>query len=365
MKRSSRKTLIVQVTSDCNSLCKYCYAKKKKDILDGKTLSFLLFRIQEYLERRTADSLHIIWHGGEPSLLPLHYWKNVSLKFASLTKKYSLSFAVQTNLLRNCYEVYALWIENGWRISTSIDGPYEFHSLTRGISKKEFDRLLSNVVWVRSKQRNIGVVCVVNRHNFLYPEKLLKFFEEMKVNVRFNKVVSDSRDVKISYNDYFNFLEKVARLWISSASSIVIQPIFSDILSFFSKRSRSCDRNPYCFSSFLGISPEGKIYPCNRLIDIPDYSYGNIEAVSLESAWQKAKKKNDDLLRKVNDSFKLLCLDCEASLLCGLGCKSEFIYGEFSSLKRNFFEEFCLPFRRYFKALKDIAKDISDEFKKT
>jgi len=357
-----KKTLIIQVTSECNASCKYCYSIKKKNVLKEEVLNSLLFRIQEYLEKKTSVSLHIIWHGGEPSLLPIYYWKNVNSLFAPLIKRYSLSFAVQTNLMESCCEVYGFWIENGWRISTSIDGPYELHSLTRNVSKKEFDRLLSNVAWVNSKQGNIGVVCVVNRYNFLYPERLLRFFEEIRANVRFNKVVSNLEDVKISYGEYFGFLERVVELWINNKSSIVIQPVFSDILSFFGKGKRSCDRNPYCFSSFLGISPSGEVYPCNRLVNSPAYLYGSVKDVSLETAWQKARKRNSDLLRKIKESFRLPCLDCEANLLCGLGCKSEFIYGEFSSLNEDFYKEFCLPFKKYVKTIKNIAEDIANEF---
>jgi len=358
-----RKTLIIQVTSDCNASCKYCYNKKTSNVLKEEVVNFLLFRIWEYLEQKTSVSLHIIWHGGEPSLLPIDYWKSVSNKFSPLVKKYSLSFAVQTNLIQGCYEVYDFWIKNGWGISTSIDGPYDLHSLTRSISKREFDRLLSNVDWVNSKQGNIGVICVINRYNFSYPERLLMFFEEIKANVRFNKVVSDLEGVKISYSEYFGFLERVAELWISSNSSIVVQPIFSDILSFLGRGKRSCDRNPYCFNSFLGISPSGEIYPCNRLVNSPVYLYGNVKDVSLEVAWQKARERNSDLVRKIKETLELPCLDCEARLLCGLGCKSEFIYGEFSSLNENFFKEFCLPFKKYVKTIKNIVKDIADEFR--
>jgi len=358
-----KRTLIIQVTSNCNTSCKYCYCVKKKNTLKEKHLESLVFRIWEYF-KKTKLPLHIIWHGGEPSLLPVSYWEKVKLLFTPITKKYPLSFAVQTNLVGDNYEVYDFWIENKWKISTSLDGPYDLHSLNRNISRKNFDRLLTNIVSINSKQKNIGTVCVINRHNFLYPEKLLIFFEEINVNVRFNKVVSDHKYIKISYSEYFEFLERTAKLWINSESSIVVEPIFSDILFFLGKRKRSCDRNPYCFGSFLGISATGEIYPCNRLVNFHDLLLGSIECVPLEVAWRKARRKNSDLIKKIRKSFKLPCSDCEANLLCGLGCKAEFIYGEFSSLDRDFYKKFCLPFQKYVKTIKKIAGDIANEFGK-
>jgi uncharacterized protein len=215
-----------------------------------EVLNLLVSRIEEYLKKNPSASLRIIWHGGEPSLLPLDYWNNVRSIFSSLVERKLLTFAVQTNLINECYKTYNFWMENGWRISTSIDGPYELHSSVRFISRKEFDRILSNLIYVKSKQGEVGVVCVVSKCNFCHPKRLLEFFEKMKVNVRFNKVITKISEINISYDEYFGFLERVAELWIASKSSIVVQPVFSDILTFLGKKMRSCDRNPYCFGSF-------------------------------------------------------------------------------------------------------------------
>jgi uncharacterized protein len=358
MGKSVRRTLIIKVTSACNSSCVYCYSTNKREFLKKEVFDILLFRIEEYLKKNSDHRLHIIWHGGEPSLLPVEYWEEIAQKFLPLVRRYNITFAVQSNLIGDYRRIYKIWLNNGWRISTSLDGPYELHCLSRRISKEEFDSLMGNIRYVKSKQGKFGVICVVNRFNFRYPERLLNFFEKINVNVRFNKVVSTNEDVCISYREFYLFLKKIAQMWISNKDSlIVIQPILSDLLLFFGERKHTCDRNRYCFRYFLGIDPNGNIYPCNRLDDY-SYFYGNIRDLSLEDAWRVGTEKNSNLLEKIRKSLKLSCVSCKVSLFCGYSCKSEFVFGEFSSSINEFSTKFCSAFKEYVESIENIIEEV-------
>jgi radical SAM protein with 4Fe4S-binding SPASM domain len=112
----------------------------------------------------------------------------------------------------------------------------------------------------------------------------------------------------------------------------------------------------------LGISPTGEIYPCNRLVGVSKYLYGSLAEIPLDLAWLKAEKINADLMERIRNFFELPCLDCDVKSFCGLGCKSEFIYGSFSFIKKDFYREFCMPFKKYLKTIKNIAEAIADEF---
>src|SRR5215208_1571733 len=76
---------VVKVSKLCNLRCRYCYEWNDLHRTDRMGLSeweHLLRSIRRYHERRSAEvgadfNTTIIWHGGEPLLLPLGYMRSV------------------------------------------------------------------------------------------------------------------------------------------------------------------------------------------------------------------------------------------------------------------------------------------------
>ena len=70
--------LIFQSTSFCNLDCKYCYlpdrsSKVRMDInIIRQTLQNLV------KENLLGDTLNLLWHAGEPTVMPLEFYESVS-----------------------------------------------------------------------------------------------------------------------------------------------------------------------------------------------------------------------------------------------------------------------------------------------
>lgn len=72
---SSRKlTIIAKPTHSCNLNCKYCYLENSAE--NGKMSETLLAQsIQKVSD--FAENSHWIWHGGEPLLMGIDFYKSV------------------------------------------------------------------------------------------------------------------------------------------------------------------------------------------------------------------------------------------------------------------------------------------------
>ena len=62
--------LVIQGTAFCNIDCSYCYlpGRTRKQRIDLKTLCQLSARLVE--TRLAADEVNVVWHAGEPLVLP-------------------------------------------------------------------------------------------------------------------------------------------------------------------------------------------------------------------------------------------------------------------------------------------------------
>ena len=103
---------VVKVSKLCNLRCRYCYEWNELHRTERMGLSEwrrLLGAIRLYHERRTAEvgepfTTTIIWHGGEPLMLPLSYLRSVlDLQheiLGALLEDGAVVNGMQTNLYR-------------------------------------------------------------------------------------------------------------------------------------------------------------------------------------------------------------------------------------------------------------------------
>jgi uncharacterized protein len=282
-------------------------------------VDLIALRIEQYMDDCPDDHLNCLWHGGEPTLMPLPFWEHVEEAFSRVDSK-RFSKSIQSNLVnRNTGKIQWL-LEKGYSISSSLDGPYELHSKGRGSSRMQYDCVLRNIHVVKSLNGKLGVICVVTKNHLLDPVSSLDFFESLGVNVRFNMVDTDHPDFKISHQDYRDFLLQVAREWLTRRDTpIVVEPISSDITKLFGGISSGCNEVFDCNDHFLVVEPDASIYTCNRFASNPNWKYGNLSDRSLSEFW---KIISPEIFRSVE--YKLEeCGYCSARLLCGGGCKKQ------------------------------------------
>lgn len=128
--------MLKPVGSRCNMTYDYCYYQEKtmfyKDsagtLLDEELLEHF---VREYIESQTQREVLFTWHGGEPLLRPLSFYR----KALELQRRYArgrhIDNCLQTNGTLLTPEWCNFFRENGFLIGISIDGPRQLHDAYR------------------------------------------------------------------------------------------------------------------------------------------------------------------------------------------------------------------------------------------
>ena len=176
------------VGSLCNLACKYCYYLDKAHLYDNLpqkerfTMSDHTLEefIRQYLEAQTLPQVLFTWHGGEPLMRPLSFYKRV----LALQKRYARGRIIDNCLQTNGTLLNDEWCEffheNNWLIGISIDGPQEFHDeyrRSRG-GQPSFLKVMRGIRLLQKHGVEWNAMGVVNDYNADYPLDVYHFYKE-------------------------------------------------------------------------------------------------------------------------------------------------------------------------------------------
>lgn len=122
--------------SDCNLSCRYCYYLEKRRLYDETAVfcmsdELLELFTRQYIEAQTAGEVLFTWHGGEPLLRPLSFYRRA----LALQQRYAAGRHIDNCLQTNGTLITDEWCrffrDNGFLIGVSIDGPQRFHDAMR------------------------------------------------------------------------------------------------------------------------------------------------------------------------------------------------------------------------------------------
>lgn len=352
-------TIIIKVTNDCNLNCKYCFVEEsvpRNQIIPIETIRLLFDELEEHVSQPV---IHLTWHGGEPMLAGIDFYKKV----IDLQKNYKKRFvnAIQTNgTLIN--EEYARFFKaNSFLIGISLDGPQDINDLVRvdRNDKGTFEKVAGNLLILKDVNVGFGVLATIASHNVGQAEKLYSFFKENKLSVNFSSLYPSGNAVRnidsllISSREYASFMTEITDFWISDSQPVEIRSIeriFANLLSC-ANSSKTCTFSEKCHESFLALGPTGDLYPCCLFQGHEDFRYGNIHQVSLSQIPETPAWGN--LARRV-EYISGACSNCEINEYCHGGCPfNAFVtYGE---LNRK--DYYCGSHKKAFPSMLSILEN--------
>ena len=124
--------VVLQPTAFCNINCSYCYLpdRDNKHVLAQSTVTRLFSEL--FASGWTAPRLTVIWHAGEPLVVPAAFYREA---FASIERLRPASVAVHHAFQTNGMLIDADWcaLFRDWNVGVgvSIDGPRELHDRHR------------------------------------------------------------------------------------------------------------------------------------------------------------------------------------------------------------------------------------------
>ena len=192
--------LIFQSTSFCNLECKYCYLPdrnlKNKISLD-KIETTLKKIVQEELIK---DQFSIVWHAGEPTVLPIEFYQDVNkLVEAIIPKSIKVNQHIQTNATLLTDEWCKFFIETGMKVGVSLDGPQHINDRNRVLrnGKGTYDQIINGIVLLKKHKIEFSVIAVLTDYSLDFPDEIYRFFRELGVkSLCFNMDEEDGVNTK-------------------------------------------------------------------------------------------------------------------------------------------------------------------------
>ncbi len=365
MSMSREITVIVKVTNACNMACRYCFIEPS---VFHKTMVAATARrvIRVFLDSAWFSAVHFVWHGGEPLLRGRPFFEHVVHEQRARPTGVQYTNAIQTNATLLDDGLLAFLVGNEFAVGLSMDGPKSLTDASRpmraGPSVSAQEITLRAADRLRAVGQAPAAIVVINRVNVDHPEEVYREFKARSIDIKLNPLArsglaaAEGASMDISAAEYGAFMVRIFDAWFDDPQpSISIEPIRQHIQRILGMPGvlHACHFTRSCHRSFLGVAPDGEVYPCGMFQGEPAYRYGNIhtmapEDVAATSLFGRIEAREVRVLAG--------CSTCAFFDLCYSGCM-------FHSLKNGgLFDEkdyYCAGYKRYFEhALRRIHSEV-------
>ncbi|MCU0596281.1 MAG: anaerobic sulfatase maturase, partial [Desulfobacterota bacterium] len=192
MAKASRpyQIFVKPMGSICNLGCRYCYYLKKQNLYpDEKSLRMPEHVLEEYIVQHIETCpdpvIPFSWHGGEPTLLGLDYYR----KIVELQRKHQPSHrriinGIQTNGTLLDEDWCRFLAAERFGVGFSLDGPQELHDshrVTKG-GNPTHDLAMRGYELLRKHGILCDILCVVHDGNVHCPLEVYRFLKQIKAS---------------------------------------------------------------------------------------------------------------------------------------------------------------------------------------
>lgn len=377
--------MLKPVGAACNLRCHYCYYLEKacfykdssKRVLSEEMLDQFT---KEYIETQTMNDVLFTWHGGEPLMRPLSFYR----KALELQKKYgrgrNISNVIQTNGTLLTDEWCRFLHENNWLVGVSIDGPQEFHDEYRRTASggPSWAKVMRGIQLLNKHHVEWNAMAVVNDFNADYPLDFYHFFKEMGCRfIQITPVVermvnhADGRhlatltddatapvtDFSVTPEQWGRFLCAIFDEWVRNDVGQTYVELFDCILAnWVGVTPGICVYAKEC--GHAGIMEfNGDVYSCDHFV-FPEYRLGNIRKKTITEMLYGEQQQQFSRLK--SQSLPKECKKCEWEFACHGECpRTRFIKDVYGNPGKNYL---CEGYRMFFRHIAPYMDFMKKEY---
>lgn len=333
------------VGSLCNLACTYCYYSEKSKLYANEHQQIMSEElterfIKEYIEMQTTPQVLFTWHGGEPLMRPLSYYKKIIMWEKKYAAGRQIDNAIQTNGTLLTDEWCRFFKENRWLVGISIDGPQEFHEEYRRTKSRRpsFRQVMHGIDLLNRNNVEWNALSVINDFNADYPLDFYNFFKEIGCHyIQFTPVVerilphSDGRhlanisekgeaqlaDFSVTPEQWGNFLCNLFDEWVQKdVGDFYIQLFDSTLANWMHMSPGVCTMAETC--GHAGVMEfNGDVYCCDHFV-FPEYKLGNIHQHTLVEMMYSTKQIQFGNMKR--DALPEQCHNCDYLFACHGEC---------------------------------------------
>ena len=329
----------------CNLACKYCYYLEKNNLYQNTPRHLMSDEMleqftREYIEAQTMPQVLFTWHGGEPLMRSIDFYK----KALALQKKYAhgkqIDNVIQTNGTLLTDEWCEFFAQNHWLVGISIDGPQEYHDHYRvtPAGKPSWEKVMQGISLLKKHRVEWNAMAVVNAYNAEHPLEFYHFFRDNGCQyLQFTPIVerltehedgrtlaslADDReiplaDASVTPQQWGNFLCTIFDDWVRHDVGKTFVEIFDCTLAnWMGVLPGICAYSKECGHAGV-MEHNGDVYSCDHFV-FPEYKLGNIREQSLIDMLYGEKQQAFSRLK--HTSLPRQCKECDMEFACHGEC---------------------------------------------
>lgn len=355
------------VGAHCNLKCRYCYYLDKAKIYGNNASHVMSDELldlftRQYLEAQTSTDVLFTWHGGEPLMRPLSFYK----KAIDLQRRYGhghrISNCIQTNGTLINDEWCRFFHDNGWLVGISIDGPQPVHDAYRRTSTggPSFHRVMHAIKLLKQHEVEWNAMAVVNNLNAEHPFEFYNFFSEIGCQyLQFAPIVERNADgtltdSSVSPRQWGAFLVALFDEWVRhDVGNIFVELFDCTLANWCGVPPGICAYAAECGHAGV-MEHNGDVYSCDHLV-FPEYRLGNIKEKTLTTLLYGEQQQRFSELKK--QRLPRQCRECRYAFACHGECpKNRFVTDRYNEPGLNYlcqgyynFYEHVSPYMDYMK----------------
>ena len=342
--------------------------------------------IRQYIEAQTQPQVLFIWHGGEPLLRPIGFYKRVLALQQRYARGRHIDNCLQTNGTLLTDEWCAFFRENNWLIGISIDGPQKLHDEYRRSGQRfqalqdkggrpSFHEVMRGIRLLQKHGVEWNAMGVVNNINAENPLDVYHFYKEIGCQyIQFTPIVerllphADGRHLaspsegqpstanckqwamncplapfSVRPGQYARFCCTIFNEWVRhDVGKVFVQLFDSTLARWAGEEAGLCSMGETCGQSAV-IEANGDVYSCDHYV-FPEYRLGNIHTDTITSMMYGERQHRFGLAKRT--TLPGQCLTCQWLFACNGGCpKDRFVTTPEGDHHLNYL---CEDYRQFF-----------------
>lgn len=367
----------------CNLHCQYCYYLEKTALYEepagvqrekGVAISDELLETftRQYIEAQTMPYVLFTWHGGEPLLRPISFYRRA----LQLQQRYAHGRQIDNCLQTNGLLLNDKWCEflaeNRFLVGISIDGPQSIHDHFRrdAAGRPTFERVMQAIHLLEKHGVEWNAMAVVTNHTARHPHEFYQFFKNIGCKyLQFTPIVertcsrTDGLHLasgttpdgqltaeSVSPEAWGHFLCAVYDEWVRhDVGSVFVQLFDATLANWVGEPPGICSMSTGCGHAAV-MEWNGDVYCCDHFV-FPEYRLGNIRQQTLTELLYGSRLQAFAAAKTT--ALPRQCRECSFLRLCWGECpRNRFVADCYGQSGLNYL---CAGYRQFFA---HVASDM-------
>ena len=332
----------------CTMRCAYCYYLGKERSLPRAPGRLPVDLLDSYIAQRLAaapaGAVHFEWHGGEPTLAGLDYFRSIVRSQRAHAKP---GQRVTNGLQTNGIALNGAWAgflaAEHFSVGLSLDGPARVHDTFRRDAEGKGTHARVEATWRLLKERGVfvNVLSVLSAAAAPAPDEVYDYFRELGVtHLQLLPLVEGVArpGTAAPAQDVGRFLCRVFDRWIrEDVGRVVIQNIDEALRPCMAMEHSLCVHRETC-GQVAVLERDGGLYACDHFVD-QEHRLGSLRDTTLAAL--AADPRMAAFGEAKRDGLPGTCRACDVLAWCNGGCPKDREPGGINRL--------CAGYRMFFQ----------------